>query len=165
MMSMSRLSRFKKSRYFVLLDFIITLAVYYLLIPGVHEAFHCNIARLLGYKAYAHFPTFISGYVTIVPYPTNTLHIILIGVAGGGFVALFYALVSLFTSDWETDLVMRLFIPHSALYAILEPVYLLGYISLTLAGILPCIFSVTLFVMLMIKEGHKNKLYRALVKK
>jgi len=135
------------------------------MIPGIHEAFHCNIARMLGYEATAHFPTFFSGYVLLTPYPTNILDIFLIGIAGGGMVALFYALIALFTNDWETDLIMRLFVPLSASYALLEPIYLLGIISLTILSTLPSLIAISIFGMLMLREGSDNSILKELVRK
>ncbi len=126
-----------KQKLHTLADVLVTLVIYYLVGVAAHEFWHCRIAEALGYGARACFPSWISGFVVVEPFPTDPLHIALIGVAGGGGVALLYALISHFTADWETDLVLWFFAPLHGFYAVCEVFYVLRLLPLWALGALP----------------------------
>ena len=131
-----------QSRLFKGADLLVTFAIYFLLSLAAHEMFHAQLARELGYGAVVKFPSWASGYVLINPFPINVLHIAIIGLVGGGLVALFYLLISIFTSDWETNLIMFYFVPWQALYAVMEVLYLLRYVPISILGTVPALVAV-----------------------
>ena len=117
--------------------------------------FHAEIARILGYNATVSFPSWSSGYTVISPLPSSIFHKFLIGIAGGGLVALFYFLIALFTKDWETSLIMKFFVPWQVIYAIFEFGYLLGYIPIKLLGTVPFLLGAIIFSYFLIRSKMK----------
>ena len=135
----------KNNRIWKASDMLITLVLYYMMGVALHEYWHANVARILGYSASAHFHWF-SGWVDLPVFPTNPLHIILIGIVGGGGVALFYILISLFTNDWETKMVLNLFAPLHGTYAICEVLYLFELISIQVLAVIPIVITVSILI-------------------
>lgn len=154
-------ARFKESRAFKAIDFIFTFVIYYILALGAHEMFHAQLARMLGYEAITKFPSLTSGYVLISPFPTNMIHILLIGLAGGGLVALFYVILSFVTDDWETDMVMWFYVPFQGIYAVLEVLYLLRHLNIVFLGLVPPAIALVPF-MWKITERRKENTHNAL---
>lgn len=128
-------------------DFWITFILYYAVGVALHEYWHANVAKILGYSATANFHWF-SGWINLSPYPINPFHIILIGIVGGGGVALFYMLIALFTEDWKTRMVLHIFAPLHGTYAICEVLYLFEYISIQTLAIVPIIVTITIMIIM-----------------
>lgn len=115
---------------------------------------HCRIAEALGYQAKAWFPNWISGFTLIEPFPTSAIHLALIGIAGGGGVALFYVLISHFTNDWETDLVLWFYAPLHGFYAIFEMAYMLRFVPLWALSTLPIIPAFVVLLWKLRRHGY-----------
>jgi len=149
-MSTGLLDRFfpnyKDSATFKMIDFIFTFLIYFFMALGAHEMFHAQLGRMLGYQAIVHFPSWTSGFVTFTPLPVDLLHIFLIGIAGGGLVALFFFGISFVTDDWETDMVMWFFVPFQGIYAILEVLYMMHLVGIVFLGLVPPAIAVVPFI-------------------
>lgn len=129
--------RVSRESLYRLMDLVVTWVVYALVMIPLHEAFHYWMASMLGYKATIGLPSPFLGYTEIEPVPTNPVHIFLLAVVGGLGVALVYYLISLFTKDEETDIVVGYFAIGSLIYAGFEVIYLFGFIPAWTLGIVP----------------------------
>jgi len=121
-------------------DYVTTGIVYYIAGVTLHEFFHYRVASVLGYEVEAHFPTLLSGFVSI-PSSIPPLHLFMIGIAGGAFTCLFFALTSLFTKDVQTDVVLGFFAPIHGFYAVFEVLYLFNVLPLWVSGTVPVMLS------------------------
>jgi hypothetical protein len=113
--------------------------IYYMVGVAIHEFMHYNIGSMLGYTPSAHF-TWVSGYVTFTPSFTVP-DAIMIGIAGGLGVCIFYVLLSYFTSDWESDLALQFFAVLHGVYSVHEVLWVLGKIPKELMAFVPIIFA------------------------
>jgi len=132
-----------KRKLLVLADVLLTFIFYYWASIGIHEASHYLVGEALGYTAEAHFSAF-GGYVLF--HQTLSLpHIVIVGLAGGLITGLFLLGISYFTTDFETDLVLHLFIPLQIVYAGFEVLYLLGLVPIWVLGTVPLAVAIVIW--------------------
>jgi hypothetical protein len=123
--------------------------IYYLLSIGAHELFHASLARSLGYKAQTSFYWFW-GYVSFQDVPVGW-HAWAIPLIGGLAVALLYILISHFTEDWETDMVLTFFAPLHGSYAVMEALWFNGFVPIWAAKLLPLPVAVATLIWRLMK--------------
>lgn len=118
-------------KYKPLFDYLFAYWVYGLMLIGIHEFFHSNIARILGYKNIVIY-YWLSGYTIIQNIIPNPLHLGLIAISGGMLTALLYVSM-LYFLDWETDYPeicsIKTHVYQQFTYSFFETYYIFGYLS------------------------------------
>lgn len=143
-----------KDRVRVFLDVAFVFIIYYMIGVYAHEAFHYNIGGMLGYTPSAHF-TWFSGYVTFTP-SFAVPDAIMIGIAGGLGVCIFYVLLSYFTSDWESDLALQFFAVLHGVYSVHEVLFVLHKIPKELMAFVPIIFATVWAIYFELRRSRKD---------
>jgi len=138
-----------------LADLLATFVIYWLMGVALHEYWHANVARMLGYQARAAFG-WSWGFVAFEIMPAGW-HAWIIAFAGGGGVALFYVLIAHFTCDWEHDLVMRFFAPLHGVYAVFEMLWFAGLAPFIFALVIPPVAALIVAVEYMTRNEKEVK--------
>ena len=134
-----------RQKLLALADVLFTFLFFYVASITIHEASHYIVGEALGYTAEAHF-IWWGGYVLF--HQTLALaHIVIIGVSGGLITGLLLLGMSYFTTDWEQDLVLHLFIPLQLIYAGFEVLYLLTHVPLWVLGTVPTLLALGVFLL------------------
>lgn len=135
-------------------DLLFVFVIYYMIGVSAHEFFHYNVGSMLGYTPSAHF-TWFSGYVTFTPSFTVP-DAIMVGIAGGLGVCIFYVLLSYFTDDWESDMSLHFFAVLHGVYSVHEVLWVLGKIPIELMAIVPILFAAGWMILFEFNRKKKN---------
>jgi len=133
-----------RERVYLAADLLITFVIYWLMGVALHEYWHANVARALGYPTKAVFG-WTWGYVVPEVMPAGW-DAWVIALSGGGGVALFYIWIAFFVDDWEHDLVMWFFAPLHGSYAIFEALWYAAGVPFVWALIVPPVFASALAI-------------------
>ena len=136
------------------IDVFYTLIFYLIVTCAVHEMSHSLVGNLLGWQSFVSFPNPFSGWTSFPQWAIMPLsNVIIIAFAGGAITCLLMMLMSYFTEDWETDLILYFIIPMQGIYAIFEIGYILRYFDIMILGTLPSLLALPITFWL-IKRHH-----------
>ena len=137
------------------IDFTVTFVLYWIFGSATHEMAHALTGQALGWAAGVSYPNPFMGWTSFpqwqqIPF----LHVVLIAFAGGAVVCAIFIILSYYTTDWETDMVLWLFAPLHGIYAVFEVGYILHIIPLWALASIPILPAMVIWFWKLGREDY-----------
>jgi len=144
-----------RQKFHKFIDFSVTFILYWVAAVGLHEMAHALTGQALGWTASVSYPSPFAGWVSFpqwqqIPF----IHVVLIAFAGGATVCVLYLILSHYTEDWETDMVLWFFAPMHGIYAIFEVGYIMHVIPIWVLASIPVLPAVIIWMLKLKHEGR-----------
>jgi len=135
-------------------DFAVTFILYYIFGVALHEMGHALVGQALGWQASVTYPSPWAGWTSFPQWQQMPmLDMVLIALAGGLIVCAFFLILSAFTEDWESDMVLLFFAPLHGFYSLFEVAYILHAIPQWVLATIPILPAAIIWMWMLKTRG------------